>query len=166
MCLFFREFRLGLSVPSNGEGRAASVFLSKPFVRATAVLRWLGIVVPMAAVVGSLCALFLWSLSRVTELRFEHPWLLFGLPIAGLLVGLTYHWIGRSAEGGNNLIVDGFTNPGAACTSGWRPSSWCPPSSHTCSAAPLGGRGRPCNSEAPSQAASRLCWRQPRFACC
>jgi H+/Cl- antiporter ClcA len=112
MCLFFREFRLGLSVPSNGEGRAASVFLSKPFVRATAVLRWLGIVVPMAAVVGSLCALFLWSLGRATELRFEHPWLLFGLPIAGLLVGLTYHWIGRSAEGGNNLIVDQIHEPG------------------------------------------------------
>ncbi len=86
--------------------------LSKPFHRAAAVLRWLGIVVPMAATVGSLCALFLWSLDRATEARFEHPWLLFGLPVAGLLVGLTYHWVGRSAEGGNNLIVDQIHEPG------------------------------------------------------
>ncbi len=79
-------------------------FVSKPLLRAAAVLRWLGVIVPMAAVVGSLCALFLWSLDRATQTRFEYPWLLFGLPVAGLLVGLTYHWIGRSAEGGNNQI--------------------------------------------------------------
>ncbi|MDQ0394266.1 voltage-gated chloride channel family protein [Labrys monachus] len=82
-------------------------------LQALALFRWFAIVVPMAAVVGSFCALFLWALDRATQARFEHPLLLFGLPVAGLAVGGVYHWIGRSAEGGNNLIVDQIHEPGA-----------------------------------------------------
>lgn len=77
------------------------------------LLKWVAFTVPMAAVVGSLCALFLWSLDVATQARFSHPWLLYGLPLAGLAVGLVYHWIGRSAEGGNNLIVDQIHEPSA-----------------------------------------------------
>lgn len=77
------------------------------------LLKWFAIVAPMAAVVGSLCALFLWGLDEATRARFDNPSLLFGLPLAGLAVGLVYHWIGRSAEGGNNLIVEQIHEPGA-----------------------------------------------------
>jgi H+/Cl- antiporter ClcA/PII-like signaling protein len=77
-----------------------------------AALKWAGLIVPMAAVVGSLCSLFLWSLDRVTEARFAHPELLLGLPVAGLAIALVYHWLGRSAEGGNNLIVEQIHEPG------------------------------------------------------
>ncbi len=75
-------------------------------------LKWVGLVVPMAAIVGSFCAVFLWALDRVTEARFEHPDLLFGLPFAGIVIGLVYYWIGRPAEGGNNLIVEQIHEPG------------------------------------------------------
>ncbi|AWC25229.1 Voltage-gated ClC-type chloride channel ClcB [Aminobacter sp. MSH1] len=75
--------------------------------------RWLMFVVPMASAVGSLCALFLWALDEATRARFDFPWLLFGLPLAGLAVGLVYHWFGRSTEGGNNLIVEQIHEPGA-----------------------------------------------------
>lgn len=44
--------------------------------------------------------------------RFEHPWLLYLLPVAGGCVGLMYHWVGKSAEGGNNLIMDEIHQPG------------------------------------------------------
>ncbi|WP_158810921.1 DUF190 domain-containing protein [Beijerinckia sp. L45] len=74
--------------------------------------KWIALVAPMAAVVGSMCAAFLWSLDKVTDLRFEHPALLFGLPVAGVAIGLLYHWYGRSAEGGNNLIVEQIHEPG------------------------------------------------------
>lgn len=77
-----------------------------------AVLRWVLFLSPMAIAVGSLCACFLWSLDRATALRFEHPWLLYGLPVAGLLIGLLYHWKGKAAEGGNNLILDQIHEPG------------------------------------------------------
>jgi len=78
----------------------------------TASGKWLILVVPMAMAVGSACAFFLWSLERVTQIRFEHPWLLYFLPLAGIGVGLLYHFVGRSAEGGNNLIMDQVHLPG------------------------------------------------------
>lgn len=69
-------------------------------------------IVPMAMAVGSACAFFLWSLERAAQIRFGHPWLLFLLPLGGLGVGLLYHYYGRSAEGGNNLIMDQIHQPG------------------------------------------------------
>ena len=75
-------------------------------------LKWLLILLPMAAIVGSACAFFLWSLDAVTQLRWQHTWLLFLLPVAGVAVGFIYHWIGRKAEGGNNLILDQIHTPG------------------------------------------------------
>ena len=77
-----------------------------------AVLKWLLLIVPMAMAVGSACAFFLWSLDLVTGWRFDHPWLLFLLPVAGVAVGGIYHAVGRSAEGGNNLIVEQIHRPG------------------------------------------------------
>ncbi|OCC05456.1 chloride channel protein [Labrys sp. WJW] len=87
--------------------------LTNRFSQGFAIFRWAAIVIPMAAVIGSFCALFLWALDQATEIRFDHAWFLFGLPAAGFVVGLVYHWVGRSAEGGNNLIVDQIHEPGA-----------------------------------------------------
>lgn len=70
------------------------------------LLRWALILVPMAAVIGSACAFFLWSLNVVTQCRFDHPWLLYFLPLAGLGVGVVYHYFGKVSEGGNNLILE------------------------------------------------------------
>ena len=72
-----------------------------------AALKWAALVIPMAMAVGSACAFFLWSLDAVTGLRFQNPWLLYLLPVAGVAVGLVYHRWGKSAEGGSNLIMDG-----------------------------------------------------------
>lgn len=79
---------------------------------AVSVARWTIILVPMAAAVGTLCAAFLWTLDAATRARFASPWLLFLLPVGGLVVGLLYHWLGRSVEGGNNLIVEQIHAPG------------------------------------------------------
>lgn len=76
------------------------------------LVKWIGIVVPMAAAVGSLCALFLWALDRATRARFDFPSLIYGMPIAGFLMVLAYQHFGRSAEGGNNLIVEQIHEPG------------------------------------------------------
>jgi H+/Cl- antiporter ClcA len=54
----------------------------------------------------------LWSLDAATTARFLHPWLLFLLPVGGGLVGLLYHWLGRSVKGGKNLIVGQIHAPG------------------------------------------------------
>ncbi len=82
------------------------------FWQAQAALKWLALIIPMAMAVGSACAFFLWSLDVATGVRFDHPWLLYLLPLAGVGVGLLYHYYGRSAEGGNNLIMDQIHQPG------------------------------------------------------
>lgn len=75
--------------------------------------RWLMLVIPMAIVTGSACAFFLWSLDLVTRVRWEHAWLLYLLPVAGMVVGFIYHRWGQSVEGGNNLIMEQIHQPGA-----------------------------------------------------
>lgn len=91
----------------------ARAFVAERLRHIGAALKWLALIIPMASIVGSLCAGFLWSLERVTALRFANPDLLYGLPLAGMAVGLAYFWIGQPAEGGNNLIVEQIHAPGA-----------------------------------------------------
>jgi H+/Cl- antiporter ClcA/PII-like signaling protein len=76
------------------------------------VLKWTAIAGLIGLGVGSACALFLWSLDEATELRWHYPWLLFLLPLGGVLIGLLYHFLGKSVEGGNNLIMDEIHEPG------------------------------------------------------
>jgi len=76
------------------------------------LLLWTLLVVPVGVLAGSASAFFLWSLDRVTELRWQHGWLLFLLPVAGVVVGWIYHQAGRSAAGGNNLIIEQIHEPG------------------------------------------------------
>ncbi len=76
-------------------------------------LHWLAILVPLSAVVGSASALFLWALDAVTRVRFDNPWLLYLLPLGGLIVGWFYQHYGKSAGGGNNLLIDEIHQPGA-----------------------------------------------------
>lgn len=70
------------------------------------LIRWLSIVTPTSIAIGSSCALFLWLLDRATNLRFQNPWLLFLLPLAGAAISLLYSRVGSVAEGGNNLLMD------------------------------------------------------------
>jgi H+/Cl- antiporter ClcA len=76
------------------------------------LVKWTLLVLPVALVVGSLVALFLWLLDWATQFRFEHEWLLFGLPLAGIFIHFLYRWAGKNAEAGNNLILDEIHRPG------------------------------------------------------
>ncbi|WP_343746655.1 voltage-gated chloride channel family protein [Chitinophaga sp.] len=76
------------------------------------LLRWTVLVLPVALIVGSLVALFLWLLDKATKIRFEHGWLLYLLPVAGVLIYWLYRLGGGNAEKGNNLIMDEIHQPG------------------------------------------------------
>ena len=73
---------------------------------------WLVVVIPLSLAVGSLCALFLWSLDLATKVRWASPSLLWWLPLAGVAIAMVYHLFGKSAEKGNNLIVEEIHEPG------------------------------------------------------
>lgn len=75
------------------------------------LLRWTFLALPVSITVGSLVALFLWLLEKAIDYRFAHSWLLFGLPLAGILIYFLYKYLGKNAEGGNNLIMDEIHQP-------------------------------------------------------
>lgn len=82
-------------------------------VQTLAAVKWLAVLVPMAAVIGSASAFFLWSLDALTRVRFANPGLLWLLPVGGFVVGWIYQYYGRTADGGSNLLIDEIHQPGA-----------------------------------------------------
>lgn len=75
-------------------------------------LRWLVLAAPVAVATGSAVALFLRLLDAATHLRFQHPWLMALLPLAGVAIVLVYHHYGRDSGEGNNLVMDRIHEPG------------------------------------------------------
>jgi H+/Cl- antiporter ClcA len=55
---------------------------------------------------GIASALFLKALDQATSLRQAHESLIYGLPLAGLLLGLVYDRWGKAIKAGNNLVLD------------------------------------------------------------
>ena len=55
---------------------------------------------------GAASAGFLWLLDRAIRTRMAHPWLLFLLPVFGMVSAWLYARWGRDAEGGGALILD------------------------------------------------------------
>lgn len=76
------------------------------------LLYWTVLAIPVSLVAGSLVALFLWLLDVVTHFRWEHTWLLYLLPLSGIVIHFLYKLWGKNAEAGNNLIMDEIHQPG------------------------------------------------------
>ncbi len=76
------------------------------------LLRWTIIIFPVSISIGVLVAFFLWLLDIVTILRWQNLWLIFLLPVAGVLIVWLYHRFGKNSHTGNNLIIDEIHQPG------------------------------------------------------
>lgn len=87
-------------------------FINRQKAKAIRLLKWTMIVTPISVIVGSAVALFLWSLDRATQARFDFPWLLYLMPVAGFVMVWAYQRFGGRSDGGNNLIVDQIHAPG------------------------------------------------------
>ncbi|WP_341835986.1 voltage-gated chloride channel family protein [Chitinophaga pollutisoli] len=73
---------------------------------------YLIIAVAVSFFIGSAVALFLILLDLTTVTRQAHPWLLYGLPVAGVFIWWVYHRFGKNSAAGNNLIIDEIHAPG------------------------------------------------------
>ena len=87
---------------------ALRIFATSPLLF---LLRWLLVSGLIGALAGTASAGFLVSLDWVTRWRETHPWALMFLPVAGLLIGLTYHYFGNRVVRGSNLILDEIHQP-------------------------------------------------------
>ncbi len=73
--------------------------------------KWIFICLIVGILSGSASAIFLFSLEWATNWRESHVWIILFLPIAGLTIGLTYHYWGQSVIKGNNLLLDEIHEP-------------------------------------------------------
>ena len=79
------------------------------------------IVLPLSLLAGSGVALFLWSLDKVTSLQQHYRWLLYFLPLGGLLIYWLYQWFGKRSLKGNNLIIEEIHTPGGGIPASMAP---------------------------------------------
>jgi H+/Cl- antiporter ClcA len=75
-------------------------------VTLTLFLRWLLFTTLVGFVSGSSSALFLITLDWVTHFRMQHSYLIYALPLAGLLLGMVYHYYGKQVSAGHKLLFD------------------------------------------------------------
>lgn len=76
--------------------------LSMPFGK---VIKWLLALGMLASLVGSASALFLWGMDAVTRQRFATSWLIYLLPLAGVVMGFYYRKLGKHVDSGNAVIL-------------------------------------------------------------
>jgi len=75
------------------------------------LIRWSVLAIIIGVLTGSLSAFFLTALDWVTVYREQHFWIIAFLPLAGLLIGFSYHYWGESVVKGNNLLLEEFHSP-------------------------------------------------------
>ena len=60
---------------------------------------------------GVASAFFLAALEWVTQIREQNNWIIWLLPIGGLIIGLGYYYLGQQVVKGNNLLLEEYENP-------------------------------------------------------
>ena len=75
------------------------------------IMKWMLLCILVGVLAGASSALFLYTLNWATTFRDGHLWLIFLLPIAGLVIGLLYHYYGKEVVKGNNLILEEYERP-------------------------------------------------------
>lgn len=75
------------------------------------LLKWLPLAILSGIFVGSASALLLVSLNWATQTREGNTWIIWLLPVGGLLVGYMYHFWGKSVVKGNNQLLEELHRP-------------------------------------------------------
>lgn len=74
-------------------------------------LKWILICALTGIFSGSASAFFLVALEWVTQYREHNNWIIWLLPIGGLIIGFCYHYWGKDVVKGNNLLLEEYENP-------------------------------------------------------
>lgn len=68
-------------------------------------IRWVIVAIVIGVLGGVIGSIFHHCIEEVTILRGEFPWLLFGIPFAGLVIVFIYRWAGFETDPGTNLVL-------------------------------------------------------------
>ncbi len=68
-------------------------------------IKWIGLAIFMGAILGLIATAFAYSLDYVTDIRISKPWIILGLPVAGLLITFLYEKFGSDVMKGTNTVL-------------------------------------------------------------
>ena len=68
--------------------------------------KWILFGLLCGAIVGTIASIFAIAIRTGTQIRADHPQILFGLPAAGLVIVYAYHRLGFAKDGGTNTILE------------------------------------------------------------
>jgi len=71
----------------------------------------LGVIVGLIG--AAVAVAFLKALTFANDTRVDNGWIIYLLPVAGLIIGLTYHHFGNHVSRGSNLVLEEIHEPGA-----------------------------------------------------
>lgn len=69
------------------------------------LLKWLVFAILSGIVIGLVAAFFSYCIQQVTNLRAEHGWIIFLLPLGGLLIVFSYKLLKDERDKGTNLVL-------------------------------------------------------------
>lgn len=71
------------------------------------IFGWIIIILPLGVIVGTVCGLFKYSMFYLTNLRYDNPWIIYLLPLSGLVQALIYKsQIGNEVNAGFDLVLE------------------------------------------------------------
>ena len=73
-------------------------------------IKWALMICAIALLVGTASAGFLKSLDFITQIRLNHSWLIYGLPLIGFIIGWMYLKVTPSLHNGNEIIMSDYLN--------------------------------------------------------
>ena len=89
-----------------GHYKEAAIRESKTFGRHFVVCaKWVVLALLLGVIMGVICAVFSLSLGYVTEFRFRHGYIIWLLPVAGLLITFLYKKFGSKVSQGTNMVL-------------------------------------------------------------
>ena len=68
-------------------------------------LKWVIFAMLTGSIVGCVSSAFYFLLSYVNTVRQEHSWVIYLLPVAGLVIVGLYHFMKNDNDGGTNLVI-------------------------------------------------------------
>lgn len=102
------EDRLDRKIKKQAENTASGIesYLGGVWISLKASAKWILFGILCGAIVGTIAAIFAIAIRTGTQIRAAHPQILFGLPVAGLVIVYAYHRLGFARDGGTNTILE------------------------------------------------------------
>lgn len=95
-----------ISAAARFTGSGIETYFEGVFTSLKTSAKWILFGILCGAIVGTIASIFAIAIRTGTQFRAAHPFILAGLPIAGLVIVFAYHKLGFADDGGTNTVLE------------------------------------------------------------